>query len=329
MAVLELAIDIGTSNTTIYQKNVGVVLSEPSVVAILKGRTAGLKCVGIEAKKLVGKVMSGVVVNFPLFEGVITLPFAAVMMLKSYLARVVPKNIKSKIHAIVTVPCGVNEKQKELFENVAYEAGVDQALIVESPIATRQILRKNLNECLVIDIGGGKTDVSITDKSGILYGCSLGVGGNNMDTGIIDFLSDELKFKLGLISAANSRIKLASLNKSESSSLMVNGRDLSNGAPVSMEIDSKNIYSTVLYYYQKIAELTRGLLLSLDEVTFNNVQKNGAYVMGGASQISGITEFLERSLSMPVILSEDPGFCAARGAGRFLEDKALMQTLYM
>jgi len=329
MAILEIAIDMGTSNTTIYQKNVGVVLSEPSVIAILQGKTAGIKYVGTEAKKLVGKVTPGVVVNFPLFEGVITLPFAAVMMLKYYLQRVIPKNLKTKIHAVITVPCGVSEKQKEIFENVAYEAGIDQALIVESPIATRQILRQNLSECLAIDIGGGKTDISVTDKNGILYGCSLGVGGNNMDTGIIDYLSDELKFKLGLISAANSRIKIGSLNKSESSSIQVNGRDLSNGAPVSMEIDSKNIYSTVLYYYQKIAELTKAMLLSLDEVTFNNVQRNGAFIMGGASQISGISEFLERTLSVPVILVDDPAFCVARGAGRFLEDKALMQTLYM
>jgi rod shape-determining protein MreB len=234
-----------------------------------------------------------------------------------------------KIHAIITVPCGVSEKQKELFENVAYEAGINQALIVESPIATRQTLRKNLSECLVIDIGGGKTDISITDKNGILCGCSLGVGGNNMDTGIMDFLSDELKFKLGLISAANSRIKIGSLNQNESSSIQVNGRDLSNGAPIAMEIDSKNIYSTVLYYYQKIAELTKAMLLGLDEITFNNVQKNGAFIMGGAAQIPGLTEFLERALCMPVNLMDDPAFCAARGAGRFLEDKTLMQTLYI
>ena len=328
MAILELAIDIGTSKTTIYQKNVGIVLSEPSVIAISQGRTAGLKCAGTEAKKLVGKATPNVIVNFPLFEGVITLPFAAAMMLKSYLDRVIPKNVKAKIHAIITVPCGVGEKHKETFENVAYEAGIGQALIVESPIATRQILKQNLNECLIIDIGGGKTDMSVTDKNGILYGCSLGIGGNNMDTGIIDYLSDELKFKVGLITAANSRVKLGSLNKNENSSLVVNGRDLSNGAPVAMEIDSKNIYPTVLYYYQKIAELGSALINTLDEITLANIQRNGAYIMGGASQISGIDKFLERALNMQVNLLDEPEFCVARGAGRFLEDKALMQTLY-
>ena len=330
MAYLELAIDIGTSKTSIFEKGSGLVLSEPSVVAINQGKNAGLKNTGDAAKQMIGKSYPNTKINFPVFEGLIILPYVTSLMLGHFLTKLTTSSLflRPKIRALITTPCGATNKDKKIFETVANEAGIKEAIIVEAPKAVR--LSVPVSEklpALIIDIGGGKTDIAVVANGDIIQGCSLGIGGNNMDTGIIDYLSDEYKFKIGLLTAEKIRIQIASLFENDGSALTVNGKDTIKGIPCSKEINSFDIYNTVLFYYQKIAQLTLSLIESLDTHTREDVLAGGAYVTGGAAQIVGLKEFFKDYLKMPIKIIEDANYGVVNGAGKAISDKSLLKKL--
>lgn len=330
MALIELAIDIGTSKTAIYQKGTGLVLSEPSVVATSQGKNSGLKSAGSDAKKLIGKALPNIKINFPVFEGLITLPFATTLMLGHFITKITGKNmfLRPKIRALITTPCGISNLDKQVFESVANEAGIKEAIIIESPnVSVLSLPVSALSPVLVIDIGGGKTDIAVVSDDGIISGCSLGIGGNNMDTGIIDYLSDEYKFKIGLLTAEKTRIQIGSLYENDTLGLEINGKDIIKGIPCSMEITSDNISQTLIYYYEKIAEVTKSLIDSLDKDISKIIYSTGAYVIGGASAIAGLEGFLSGYLKMPVKFIEDSSYAAVNGAGKALNDKNLLKRI--
>lgn len=327
--LIELAIDIGTSKTAIYQRETGLVLSEPSVAAILQGKSATLKCAGSEAKKLIGKAPSNIKINFPLFEGLITLPFVASLMLEHFLLKITQnKLLKSKVEALITTPCGISALDKEIFENVALDAGIKKAFIIESPHVSALNLNCSLKSpILIVDIGGGKTDISVVSEEGIIKGCSLGIGGNNMDTGLIDFISEEYRFKMGLLTAERIRIQIGTLHENDNSSITVNGKDVIKEIPCSMEISSKSIKPIISYYYGKIAEVIKSLINDLDKTTLNAISQSGAYFIGGASTISGLKEFFGDYLKMRVTVLEEPAYTTVKGAGKLLNDKKLLKSI--
>lgn len=330
MAYLDLAIDIGTSKTAIYEKGIGLVLSEPSVVAISQGKTMGLKCAGLEAKKLIGKAPPNTKISFPVFEGLITLPFATSLMLKHFLSKIINKNtfLKPKIRALITVPCGTTVQDKQVFESVANDAGINEAIIVESPNITGLALPCSLKSpVLIVDIGGGKTDIAVVSEEGIISGCSLGIGGNNVDTGLIDVFSDEHKFKIGLLTAEKIKIQIGSLFENDTKLITVNGKDVDKGVPCSMEIISKGIYPTISYYYLKIAEVINSLVKDLDKKTAETINRSGAYLIGGASAITGLSKFYGDYLKMPINFIEDYSYAAVNGAARALSDKSLLKRI--
>lgn len=325
--MVELAIDIGTSKTAIYEKNIGLVLSEPSVVAISKGKNAGLKCAGSEAKKLIGKSLSNTKISFPVFEGLITSPHSASLMLEHFLNKVTPNRLlKPKVKAIITTPCGITAEDKRLFESVAVDSGVKEVIIVESPYTLA--LHLNLTApALIIDIGGGKTDIAVFSEEGIIAGCSLGIGGNNLDTGLIDFLVDEYKFKVGLLTAEKIKIQIGSLHKDDISAITVNGKNVANGIPCSMEITAKGIFYTIKYYYEKIAEVIRELLNDLDQSILDEIKKTGIYLTGGASLTTGLKEFLKDYLKIRINALDDPYYATVKGAVKLLNDKSLLRKI--
>lgn len=334
MAVIELAIDMGSSNTYIYQKGHGIVLREPSVVAVQSSTgNKTVRSVGTEAKKLIGKTPGDTTVVFPLFEGVIVSQNMATVMLKNYLGKIVPRGLfRPKVHALFTIPCGMSEKDKKVFEAVAFDSGISEVHFIEKVIASGLGVNMPISSAragLVIDIGGGTTEIGVISMAGIISGFSLCLAGYSADTAIIDYIADNFGIKIGLASAEKIKINVGSLIERDNMTAVVSGIDISRNTPSTLEIKSRDIKDIMFKIYGKIFEVVEGILKVLPGETGSDILENGVYLSGGGSQIAGLEEFARGALGYPVNMAPDPTVAAALGAGKLISNQDLYNNFFL
>lgn len=329
MSKLELAIDLGTSFTSVFQKGSGVVLREPTVAVI--GENEKLLAVGEQAKRLIGKTQPGQKVVFPVTEGMISAPCTAARMLEQFLLRVVPDHLsRPRIKALLCLPCGSSAEDRAAFEETAYDAGIREVLLVESPICTALGLGVPLSSdspIMVVDIGGGKTDIAVVSKAGMLAGCTLSLGGNHVDMAIVDYVEGEFGFRIGLQTAEKAKTEIASLYLNDTSATLISGMESTLQSPRSMALTAQMIYDILEYCYGNIVDKVSDVLATLPSEVAGDISRRGIYLCGGASAVAGLGKIMSKVLKIPVITVEEPGLCTIVGAGKLLASKELLNSL--
>ncbi|NLK17209.1 MAG: rod shape-determining protein [Clostridiales bacterium] len=326
MSVL-VAMDLGTSCTSVYKQGFGLVLREPTIAAASK--SGGEWYYGQDAKRLIGKTTESLSIIFSVCEGTVVDVEAASKLIRHFLSKVIKKSFfKQSVTLLLTVPCGLLPEERAYLEEAAFRAGIREVYLIEAPIASALGAGEHIDKdapLFVADIGGGVTDIAAVSLEGIISGCSLNVGGGNIDTGIIDYLKEEHGLKVGLLSAEKIKVQIASLYPNDNTSMMINGRSVETGSPESMLLSSKNINPILEYFYGKILDAMEAVLNSLPPEVCAEVSERGAYLCGGASSVLGFDKFAYKRLQIPVKICDEPSYTTILGAGRILADRKLFE----
>ena len=328
MAVTRTAIDLGTSDTKIFILGDGIVLSEPSVVAIdtAEGR---IKAIGAEAKKLIGKTAENTKTVFPVFEGEVVNEKLAANMLRGFLNKVGYRQGFSST-AAVAVPCGADLPLLKKLRRATESAGVDHAGFIETPVAAAigsGIPLSESSPCFVIDMGGGVTDIAALSLDGIIAGVSVGLGGKNTDAALIDFIADAYNLQIGLQTAERVKMQIGSLFENDLLSTVVNGRDLSDGRPRSVELRARDVIVPVKKYYDKIFEIAVSVLSKLPPEVSAEIRHKGIYVSGVSAALAGLESYYRAKFNMNVMIAENPALCVVSGLGSLMGSPELMEKL--
>ncbi len=304
MATIDFAIDFGSSNTTIFQHGIGIVLREPTVIAMKKGKASEIIATGAKAKKMYGKVTLGVQVVSPVRDGVIINTEAAILLVKEFLSRVIPDSvIKPRVRALVPVPCGLSLAERKTYENVLQKAGVNEVTVLDTPIALSRIIPHN---GIYVDIGGGVTDIAMVVNNGIIDGASLNVAGDAYNGAITDYLYEKQNVKVGQATTEKIKLAVLSLYKNDSSVIDVIGRDADTGASRNFTIYAVEAGATVEPYVKKITEVVASMLAYAPTEVSEEMTEKGIFLCGGSSVIPGLCEYLANETGLKVTLLNDP-----------------------
>ncbi len=326
MARERIAIDLGNSQTKIYKTGYGLVLSEPTVMAI---GSAGEDKIGKEAKKLVGKTASATKIVFPLFEGDVVSPKYAVKILSHFLSKI-EFNSGFNSKAIVSVPCGLSADSLKKLENAVREAGVGSVDFVEAPILSalgQNLILNDFNPYFIVDMGAGNTNIGAVSSEGVIAGVSVNIGGNSIDTALIDFIAEHAGLQIGLNTAEKIKIQIGSLVERDNLSTLVNGRDVTTGKPRSVIIKASDIKGVLENYYDKVAELSLKVLAKLPPEVSACIRHAGIYVAGGSASVFGLEDYFTTKFGMKINLSENPQTAVAFGGGVLLSNENLIKKL--
>ena len=323
------AIDVGSSNTKIYRIGAGVVLSEPSVVAVAAGERRQVKAVGLEAKKLIGKTAENTSIVCPVTEGGINNERIAVEMLSFFLKKVQQGGEKVR-SALVTVPCGMGEVDRYKLSAVLKGAGVTHFTFVQNPVCAALGMNVPLSgfaPCFVVDMGGGVTNVAALSLDGIIAGLSLSLGGSNIDAQLIDYVAYEHGLKIGLLTAERMKQQIGSLYPGDKTAAVVNGRDISTGRPRSISLTSEDVFQPMKLYFDRVAEVINLVLKKLPAEVSAEVRHSGVMIAGGTAKVPGMGEYLAGLLDMDVTVADHPELAAVIGAGAISGDKELYKQI--
>lgn len=320
----DLAIDLGTANTLIYVPNRGIVLNEPSVVAIRQsGSHRTVAAVGIEAKKMLGRNPGNISVVRPLKDGVIADFQITEEMLRVFMRKVVPDSIFQRSpRVVVAVPCKSTSVEKRAIREAAINAGAREIKIMEEPMAAAIGAGLPVEQAcgtMIVDIGGGTTEIAVISLSGCVYSESLRIGGDLFDDCIVSHVRRHHGCLIGESTAERIKIEIGSaLPTSDVREIEVRGRHLAEGVPRSFVVNSEEIWQA---FEDPLASIVNEVKLALEQTPSElsaDIVERGIVLTGGGSLLRDLDALLSRETSLPVIRADDPLTCVARGAGRAL-----------
>ena len=325
-----IALDMGSVNTGIYQLGSGVVLFEPSVVAVENGEKRKVKAVGADAKKLIGKTSESTSVIFPVFEGEIEDEKNASVMIAKFLDKISAKTFFGRPGVLLSVPCGAENASVKRYEKVLNNAGVYNIDYVESPILTAIGLGVPISEsnpCFIIDLGGGTTSIAAVSLDGVIAGVNVNMGGSNIDAMLIDYIDEYFNLRIGTLTAERIKIQIGSLTENDRARTIVSGRDLESGAPRSVSISSHDIIIPIKMFFDKILEITSMVMGKLPAEVSAEIRKEGVYFAGGTSKIAGLDEYFRDKMAIKANIGTEPETATVTGGGIVTGDKELLRKL--
>ena len=329
----DLAIDLGTANTLIYVKGQGIVCNEPSVVAVQKDARGGRRvlAVGAEAKKMLGRTPGNIVAIRPLKDGVIADFEITEAMLSYFIKRIHNRRVLVRPRIIICVPFGITEVEKRAVRESAESAGAREVYLIEEPMAAAigaglPITEPTWN--MIVDIGGGTTEVAVISLSGVVFSKSVRVGGDKMDEAIINYIKRKYNLLVGERTAELIKITIGSAYPgNEIQTMEIKGRDLVAGVPKTVEISDEEIRDSLLEPINQIVEAVRiGLERTPPELASDIVDK-GIILAGGGSLLRNLDTLLREETGLPVTLAEDPLTSVVMGAGKVLDDLPLLKDV--
>lgn len=330
----DLAIDLGTANTLILVAKKGVVVREPTVIA-RRRKGKELLAVGREAKKMLGKNPESIEVVKPLEAGVIADFDATVVMLKHYFAEIhqhvglMPKLARPKV--LMGIPAGVTEVEKRAVQDAALSAGARQALVVEEPMAAAIGAGVKVDKAdgqLIIDIGGGTTEIAVISLGGIVLNKSLRIAGEEMTQAIIKSVRLKHGMLLGETTAEEVKINIGSAIPFEKEkSYVVRGRDMEKGLPRSLKLKSAEIRETLAPVVQEIVSAAALTIEETPPELVADILKHGIIMTGGGSLLYGIDKVVSEMTKMPVWVAEEPQDAVVRGCAKLLADEKLLEEV--
>ncbi|MCX7675650.1 MAG: rod shape-determining protein [Bdellovibrionaceae bacterium] len=331
----DIAIDLGTANTLVYVRGHGIVLNEPSVVAVQKNFRMGqnrVLAVGREAKDMLGRTPAGIVAIRPIKDGVIADFEVTQSMLRYFIQKALGEK-KSLIRPriIICVPYGITQVEKRAVKEAAQSAGAREVYLVEEPMAAAIGAGLPITEPsgnMVIEIGGGTTGVAVISLGGIVYCKSIKVAGDKFDEAIVNYVRRQFNLLIGERTAENIKIAIGNAYPFEEEKVMeVKGRDLVAGAPKTIEITSSQVNDALMDPLSEIVEAVRTALEKTPPELASDIVDNGIVLTGGGALLANLDILIREKTGLPVTVAEDPLTCVVRGSGRILEELELLRQL--
>lgn len=328
----DIGIDLGTANTLVYVKGEGIVLCEPSVVAIKKG-TLQVLAVGEEAKRMLGRTPGNIVAIRPMKDGVIADFDISERMLRYFINRVHNRRRFIKPLIVIAVPSGITEVEKRAVIDSAERAGGREVFLIEEPKAAAIGIGLPIHEPIgnmIVDIGGGTTEIAIISLGGIVCGKSLRIGGDEMDDAIIQHLKRSYNLMIGERTAEEIKIKIGSAYpQKEEISIEIKGRDLIAGLPKTIRVTSQEIREALSEPISSIVEAVRVVLEKAPAELSADLVERGIVLVGGGSLLRGIDQLLNEETGLPVRVAEDSLTAVALGTGKFLSEINTFKKMHL
>ncbi len=320
----DIGIDLGTSSTLVYLRGKGIVINEPSAVALNK-KTGRVVAVGNEAKEMMGRTPGHIRAVAPLVDGVIS-DFEVAEEMMSYLLRKVQDRSRKLFgpRVVVGVPSGVTNVERRAVRDATKSAGAREVHVVEEPMAAAIGARLPIGEALgsmIIDIGGGTTDIAVMSLNGVVLSRNLKVAGNHLDMDIISFVRNEFKVLIGKKTAEDIKISLCSVvNEEELLEKVVRGRDIITGLPREIVVNDSHIKQAISRSIDILIDNVKEVLETTPPEITSDIMRSGIYLAGGGALVKGLDYVLSEWLAVPVYVIDDPLTVVARGTGLILEN---------
>ena len=321
----DIGIDLGTANTLVYVRGRGIVINEPSVVAINQ-KTGQIVAIGAEAKRMVGRTPSQIVATRPLVAGVVSDFEVTEEMLKFFIRKVheAAFSIFARPRVVIGIPSGVTEVEKRAVEDAAKNAGAREVYLVEEPMAAAIGVRLPIQEAvgsMIVDIGGGTTDIAVISLGGIVVSKDLRVAGDKFNDDIIRFARDEFKLLVGERTAEDIKIAIGSAYElSEPMEAPMRGRDLVTGLPKEIIVDDADIRRAMRHSINVLVNSIKSTIEATPPELVADIMHRGIILVGGGSLLRGLDRLIQEETKIPVRVAEDPLSAVVRGTGVILED---------
>lgn len=327
----DMAVDLGTANTLVYVRGAGIVLNEPSVVAI-NSDNGSILAVGTEAKRMIGRTPGNIVAVRPLRDGVIADFDTTERMLRYFIQKVHKRRFLAKPRLVIAVPSGITGVERRAVEEAGYKAGARKVFIIEEPMAAAIGSGMPIHEPtgnMVVDIGGGTTEIAVISLGGIVVSVSIRVGGDELDEAIIAYVKREYSLLLGERTAEDVKMRVGSAfplpNEPEAE---LRGRDLITGLPRTVILPAEEIRKALEEPIQAIVDAVKSTLDRTPPELSGDIMDRGIMLTGGGALLRGLDERLRHETGMPVVIAENPLNCVVLGSGRTVEEfEALHRVL--
>ena len=326
----DIGIDLGTANTLVYVKDHGIVLREPSVVAVQQG-TNRVLAVGDEAKRMLGRTPGNIVAIRPLKDGVIADFEITEAMLRHFISKVHNRRHMVRPRVVIAVPSGITEVEKRAVKDSATHAGAREVYLIEEPMAAAIGVGLPVQDAagnMIIDIGGGTTEVALISLSGIVFSRSVRVAGDELDEAIANYMKRAYNLMIGERTAEEIKIKIGSAYKLEKEvSMEVKGRDLVAGLPKTISISSQEVREAILEPLSTIVDSVRITLERCPPELSADLVDRGLVLAGGGALLRGLDKLLAEETGLPVHVAEDPLSAVAEGTGRALSELKVLKAV--
>ncbi|MDD4295034.1 MAG: rod shape-determining protein [Candidatus Omnitrophica bacterium] len=326
----DIGIDLGTATTLIYLRGEGIVLCEPSVVAVYKS-TGNVLAVGEDAKLMIGKTPGNIVAVRPMKDGVIADFDITEEMLRYFINKVHPRRIPSSPRIVIAIPSGITEVEKRAVKDSALRAGAREVIPIEEPIAAAIGVGLPIAEpqgSMIIDIGGGTTEIAVISLGGIVRPKSLRVGGDEMDISIVEYMKKNYNLMIGERTAEEIKIKIGSaVPLEEELTIEVRGRDLITGLPKLIRVTSQEIREALAAPLREIVNSTKITLEHTPPELAADLLERGIVLCGGGSLLRGLDKLVSEETGLACFVADDPLTAVALGTGKVLEDPKMLKKI--
>nr|WP_296649254.1 rod shape-determining protein [Romboutsia sp. 13368] len=328
----DMGIDLGTANTLVYIKGQGIVVREPSVVAI-RDDSKEVLAVGEEAKRMIGRTPGNIVAIRPMKDGVIADFDVTESMLRYFIQKAAAKKGVVTPRIAICVPYGVTEVEKRAIEEAARTAGARDAYLIEEPMAAAIGAGLRVEEPegnMVVDIGGGTTEIAIISLGGIVTAKSIRIGGDEFDESIVSYVKKEYSLAIGERTAEDVKISIGSAFKDDQEhNMQIRGRDLISGLPKTIEISSTEVRDALREPINSIVDAIKSTLEKTPPELASDIMENGIMLTGGGALLRGLDKLVKQETGMPVQIAENPLDCVALGTGKSVEDQEIFEKVLM
>ena len=326
----DIGIDLGTANILVTVKDKGIVLNEPSVVAIDR-KNGEILATGHEAKEMLGRTPNQIKAVRPLKDGVIADFTATQLMLKNILAKICRRYNVGRPRVVVGVPSGITEVEERAVEESIIQAGAREVYLIEEPMAAAigaglEVAEPTGN--IIVDIGGGTTEVAVISLGGIVVSHSLKVAGDELDEDIVNYVKREMGLAIGATTAEQIKMQIGcACPLMAEMSMEIRGRDLSNGLPRNVTITSTQAEEAMQDSINEIVEIVKATLEKTPPELASDIIEKGIYLAGGGALIKNLDKLISTKTDMPVYVAEDPLDCVVKGTEKTLEDLEKLKTV--
>ncbi len=328
----DVAIDLGTANTLVFVKGSGIVLNEPSVVAVDQS-TRKVYAVGLEAKQMLGKTPEHINAVRPLKDGVIADFQITEMMLREFIRKSQKKKLFIRPRIVIAVPSGITEVEKRAVRDSAEHAGAREVFLIAEPIAAAIGVGLPVDKPsgnMIIDIGGGTTEIAVIALDGIVADSSIRVGGDELDEAIVNYVKRKYNLLIGEQTAEQIKIRIGSaVPVNPPLEMEVKGRDLVNGIPKNLRLTSEEIREAISEPIAQIVDALKNALEQTPPELAADIVDRGIVMTGGGSMLRGLDALLKESTKLPINVVDDPLLCVVLGAGKVLDNLHVYERILM
>ncbi len=320
----DIGIDLGTANTLVYVKNEGIIINEPSIVAVNQ-KTGQILAIGTEARKMVGRTPGFITVTRPLVAGVVSDFEVTEQMLKYFIDRAHQKSftLVPRPRVVIGIPASITEVEKKAVEDAAYNAGAREVYLIEEPMAAALGARLPVQEAtanFIIDIGGGTTDVAVISMGGVVASRSLKIAGDRLTADVLGFVREEHNMLIGEMTAESIKITIGSaFELAEELTMRIRGRDVVSGLPKELSITSQEVRKAMQHSIRSIIIAVKSTIEETPPELIADLINRNITLSGGGSLLRGLDELIHRETNLPVKIIDDPLTAVVRGCGMVLE----------